>query len=93
MNLPLNFKSYFYRSASGNELDLVIFPPGKINPIAIEVKYSLTPKLNKGFNIAMEDIKAAKGLFIYPGNKAYPLSENVTVVPFNQIFDLIGNLS
>ena len=81
--LPLNINPFFYRTATGNELDLVLDLPNSRSPIAIEIKFSLTPKLSKGFYIALDDIGASRAYVIYPGAEVISLANNITILPLN----------
>jgi len=68
---------YYYRTASGNEIDLVLTKANRI--IAIEIKSSKTPKLTKGFYYALEDIKATEAYVIAPVRMPFPLKKEVMV--------------
>jgi predicted AAA+ superfamily ATPase len=72
-----NFSYYFYRTSSGNEVDLVIETPSQL--WIVECKASATPKLTKGNWDAIEDIHPDKSFVISPVSSAYPLAENVCV--------------
>ena len=87
--LPERWQAYFYRTGAGAEIDLVLFD-SKHKPIAIEIKYSLSPKLERGFWNAYEDLYCQKGYVVYPGAESYPLSKNVVTLPVKdmaEIFD------
>ena len=72
-------KPYFYRSATGQEIDLVLeFSASE--RWAIEFKKSLSPSVEKGFHIACADIKAKRRILVYPGQKAYPANGDVEVM-------------
>ncbi|MBY5827391.1 ATP-binding protein [Rhizobium leguminosarum] len=77
---PAGTQSNFYRTAAGAEIDLLLTPPGG-RPWAIEVKRSLTPKLEKGFYLACEDLDPVRRIVVYPGTEAYPLKTDVEVMP------------
>ena len=51
-----NWTPYFYRTAQGAEIDLIMTNGNQI--LAFEIKASTSPKLTKGFHIALKDIKA-----------------------------------
>ncbi len=73
---PAGTQNNFYRTAAGAEIDLLLTPPGD-RPWAIEIKRSLTPKLEKGFYLACEDIEPARRIVVYPGTETFPLKESV----------------
>jgi uncharacterized protein len=75
---------FFYRTNAGAEIDLLFFD-GKNNPIAIEVKYSLSPTVTKGFWNAFEDLCCKAGFVVYPGDEEYPLGRNVFALPIREL--------
>jgi predicted AAA+ superfamily ATPase len=83
--IPSHWSVNFYRTAAGAEIDLVLQPTRLKPPIAIELKYSLSPKLTKNFWNAFEDLKPQKTYVVYPGSESYPLAENVWTLPTNQL--------
>lgn len=66
---------YFYRTHQGTECDLVLEKNGRI-VAAIEIKLSVAPSIEKGFRIAMEDLKAEKAFVIGRVKETYPFQEN-----------------
>ena len=70
----------FYGTAAGAEIDILLTLPGA-TVWAIEIKRSLAPKVEKGFHLAVEDIKPARRILIYPGVATYPLPHDVEVMP------------
>lgn len=50
---------------------------------AIEVKRSTTPKVERGFYSACDDIKPVKKWVIYPGIEAFPLAGDIKVMPLH----------
>jgi len=85
--LPENTLLYFYRTLAGAEIDLVILDR-RNRPIAFEIKYSLSPKLEKGFSIAFEELSCKKGFVIYPGEEYYPLRKNIFALPIKMISEI-----
>jgi predicted AAA+ superfamily ATPase len=72
-----DFNYYFYRTSSGNEVDLVIETPSK--RFAVECKASAAPQLTKGNWNAIEDLQPDKSFIIAPVSSTYPIKENVVV--------------
>lgn len=70
---------YFYRTTNGNEIDLVLTKANRI--IAIEIKASSAPTINRGFWTALEDIKATEAYVIAPVRMPFPMKNNVMVYP------------
>jgi len=82
--LPENSAYYFYRSNAGAEIDF-LFLDRQNRPVAVEIKYSLSPVLSKGFWNAYEDLQCKRGYVIYPGNDDYPIGKNVTALPLTKL--------
>ena len=87
VNLP-RWKPYFYRTAGGAELDLVLTRGAEI--IAIEIKASSAPKPSRGFWSSCEDIKATRKYVIGAVSEAYPIKNGAHVCSIN---DLIEDLA
>ncbi len=90
--LPDDALPWFYRTAAGAEIDLVI-EQGTRRRIAIEIKRSLVPKPAKGFYMGCEDIKATHRFVVYPGKEKFSLSENLTVAPLVDIMETLQELT
>ena len=58
-------------------------------PIAVEIKYSLSPQAAKGFWTSYRDLGCRKGFIVYPGSEAYPLEKDVFVLPLENITDMV----
>lgn len=69
---------YYYRTHEGTECDLLIVEGGQPK-VAIEIKYTSSPKISKGFKIAIEDLKTTKNFIITPQSTDYSISDRVTV--------------
>jgi predicted AAA+ superfamily ATPase len=78
-----DWKPYFYRTATGDEIDLVMVKGDR--KIAIECKASTAPQLTKGFWTVIDDIKPEHVWVVAPINDSYPIKENVTVCGLSQI--------
>ena len=66
---------FFWAVHQQAELDLMLFLNGK--RIGFEFKWADAPKLTKSIITACETLSLEKCFIIYPGNKSYPLAENV----------------
>ncbi len=72
-------RPYFYRTAAGAEVDLVLeFAPGKC--WAIEIKLSTSPTLDRGFHLAADDLKAERRILVYKGVEKFPMRGGVEVM-------------
>jgi len=83
-HLPTNQEVFFFRTNAGAEIDLLFFDR-KNRPIAIEIKYSMSPVLSRGFWNAFEDLSCKNGFVVYPGNEMYPLTKNVQALPLDKL--------
>jgi predicted AAA+ superfamily ATPase len=87
-NLPgWNFN--FYRTASGDELDLIMMKGNKT--IAVECKASTAPHLTKGFWNALENVHPDNTFIIAPVSEVYPIKENVNVCGLIDFLKLADN--
>ncbi|MEM9984957.1 MAG: DUF4143 domain-containing protein, partial [Bacteroidota bacterium] len=87
--LPDWAQLYFYRTHSGTEADLVITRGGQPE-ILVEIKYSETPKPNKGFFIAQQDLAVKRIYIISPVDQAYDQAKGIRVLGIDQIGELFG---
>lgn len=72
---PRGTEANFYRTSTGNEIDLVLtLPGGKL--WAIEVKRSSSPKVERGFHLACADLAPVRRFVVYPGSERFPLDAN-----------------
>ena len=61
-------------------MDLVLqWPDGSL--WAIEVKLSSSPKLERGFHHACEDLQPTQRWLVYPGPETYPVAPGVQALP------------
>lgn len=72
--LPRHVETYYYRTAAGAEIDLVIrFSPTEV--WAVEIKHGTLPKLAKHFHQTCRDIGATRMFVIYGGEESFFLGE------------------
>lgn len=86
--IPYGNEVSFYRSSTGDEIDLVLEMPHK-NTIAIEIKRTSAPKLSPGFINACEVIKAKQRFFVIPDADPYPMDKQTTAVGLSQFLRLL----
>lgn len=77
---PPGSEPYFYRSSGGAELDLVLAMPGGA-VWAIEIKRTTTPRVTRGFHIAVEDVGATQRILVYADDKEVPISDTLRAMP------------
>lgn len=82
---------YFYRTAAGAEIDLVLHMPGDVL-WAIEIKRGLTPKLDKGFHHARADLEPTRSFVVYSGVDRYPRSEDVEAIGLAELAEELASV-
>ena len=88
-NAPAQVQGYFYRSTGGAEVDLLLqWPAGEL--WAIEIKRSLSPKVERGFHAACADLNPTRKLVVYPGSEDYRLSLDVHATPLIQLCEQLA---
>ncbi|MYB34291.1 MAG: ATP-binding protein [Gammaproteobacteria bacterium] len=70
---------WFYRTAAGAEIDLVMEMPGG-ELWAIEIKRSSAPKMEKGFHHALQDLRPAHAFLVGSNTDRYPKTNEVEVI-------------
>lgn len=88
--LPDGYEMYFYRTHAGAEADLVL-AKGGIPEILAEIKYSVTPKVSKGFHISKQDLATKRHFIICPVKRAYPLTGDIEVIGVGDIMKMFGD--
>ena len=74
-----SFDYYYYRTQDGTEADLVIVQVNKPK-YTIEIKYTSTPKLSKGFLTAIRDLGTSSNFILVPEvRQSYSLSDQIVV--------------
>jgi len=81
---PTGWQGYFFRTSAGAEIDLLL-QDEKGETVAVEVKYSLSPKPLRGFWQAYRDLHCRAGYIVYPGEEEYPVGEGVRALPAGRI--------
>lgn len=77
--LPHLAETYFYRTAAGAEIDLVIKMPNH-QVWGIEIKYGLAPKLDKHFKQTFNDAGVTHKYIVYGGEDEYPVGDDVRMI-------------
>lgn len=72
----------FYRTSNGAEIDLVLTKG--MQKIAVEIKSSTSPKLQKNFWNCIDDISPDRTVVIAPVDSSYPISDQVMVMPLDE---------
>ena len=78
---------YFWRTATGTEVDLVIETAGKLVPIEAKLSTTPRPAMASSIKTFQEDFgdKAMPGYVVHPGDVGLPLGAKVTALPFAEL--------
>ena len=82
---PRVVRPYYYRTAAGSEIDLILDFGGSRGIWAIEIKLGLAAKTTKGFAHALEDVQPNKAYVVYSGEERYPKSKDVEVIGLREL--------
>ncbi len=82
---PGGTEAYFFRTAAGAEIDLLLKLPGHRKPWAIEIKRGLAPRLEKSFHMACAAVRPDRRLVVYGGVERFPLGEGVEADPLIEL--------
>ena len=86
---PGRTEAYFYRTAAGAEVDLLLkLPGGRL--WAIEIKRSMSPRLDKGFHHARSDLRPERSFIVYPGDDQYPRGKGLDVIGLRGLASLLA---
>jgi predicted AAA+ superfamily ATPase len=75
---------YYYRTAGGAEIDLILEFSGN-EKWAIEIKRSSAPSVSKGFPTACADLNPERRYVVYYGADQFPLTGGITAIPLPQL--------
>ena len=78
-SLSDQYSFYFYRTHAGAEIDVVI-TKAEIAVATVEIKYSTSPSISRGYYSALEDIGVEKNYVIVPGTADYPINEKARII-------------
>ena len=76
---PDRTEAYYFRTSNGAEIDLVLVMPGG-ELWAVEVKRSMAPKVERGFQSACEDLQPQRRFVVYPGEERFALGDGVEAI-------------
>lgn len=86
---PAGTRASFYRTAAGAEIDLLLELPGG-KRWTVEIKSGLSPRLEKGFHFARQDLKPEKSFVVYSGDDRYPLDEGVEAIGLRELASILA---
>ena len=80
---------YFYRTADGAEIDLVLERGGRVE-MAIEIKRSTAPEVSRGFHAACADVGAGKKFVIHGGEGEWPMAGDTTAISLTGLMERLS---
>ncbi|MCI5210096.1 MAG: DUF4143 domain-containing protein [Candidatus Electrothrix sp. ATG2] len=83
-----NWRASFYRTSSGEEIDLILERGQK--KLAFEFKASMSPKVSRGFNATLEVLQPDHTWIVAPVPEPYPFQQDVTV---SDIFSVLEEIT
>ena len=86
--LPPLAQPYFYRTSAGAEIDLVIDQAGG-ERWAIEIKRSLSARVQRGFHVASADIKPTRAFVVHAGEDRYPVAQGVEGIGVRELAQVL----
>ena len=90
--LPWRSSAYFYRTAAGAEIDLLI-EHGDGSLWAIEIKRALSARVERGFHHACADLRPERAFVVHAGDDRYPVSETIEGVSVRRLAEELQALS
>ncbi len=84
--MPRFAETYFYRTAVGAEVDLVIKMPNS-EIWAVEIKFGVAPKLGKHFSQTCNDVGATHKFVVYGGDDEFPIGDNIRMISLPKIME------
>ena len=82
--LPCLAETYFYRTAAGAEIDLVVKMPNSAI-WAVEIKYGAAPKIGKHYSQTCNDVGATHKFIVYGGEDEFPIGDDVWMISLPKI--------
>ena len=89
--LPRLAETYFYRTAAGAEIDLIIKMPNR-TIWDLEIKYGLAPKISKHYSQTCDDVGATHHFIVYGGDNEFPIGNNVWMISLTKIMEKLASI-
>lgn len=81
---PRNVEAFYYRTATGVEIDLLLQFPGQ-ELWAIEIKRSSAPKASGHFRRACSDLNPSRKFILYNGTETYSLGNETSAIGLREL--------
>ncbi len=89
-HLPTGARAGFYRTSAGAEIDLILELPGHPAPWAVEIKRSSSPRLERGFHHALEDVLPERSLVICNTREPFSMGNGVEAVSLAGMLEILA---
>jgi hypothetical protein len=86
-------QSWFWRTAQGDEVDLLIETGSRLVPFEAKLHSAPGPDAARGLWRCMADLKLSRGYVLYPGRERYSLGQGVTALPAASVLGRSARLS
>lgn len=88
--MPRLAETYFYRTAAGAEIDLVIKMPNA-EIWAVEIKHGVAPKIGKHYSKTCDDAGATHKFVVYGGDDEFPIGGNAWMISLPRIMERLAS--
>jgi hypothetical protein len=87
LNRGLEPQVYFWRTAAGVEVDIIVESEGQLIPLEVKLSATPRPAMAEGIKIFQQDFapKASSGFVVTPGNVRLPLGQKISAIPFLEL--------
>jgi hypothetical protein len=86
--MPDSWQASYYRTSARAEIDLVLEGPRRV--VAVEVKRTAAPKVEKGFRLGCDEIRAEDRFYVVPRAERHPIGHGGEAIG---LVDLVGWLN
>jgi len=77
--LPPRAETYYYRTAAGAEIDLIIRLTST-EVWAVEIKHGVAPKPGKFYSKLCDDVGVTRKYIVYGGEDEFPIGADVSMI-------------
>lgn len=85
-------QAFYWRTAAGAEVDLLIQKGERLIPLEIKLHSAPSMRDVPGLVSCMKDLNIDKGYVLYPGSEEYSLGRGITVLPAEKVLSQPGQL-
>lgn len=89
--ISIDVHAYFYRTADGAELDLILLKGNQIK-MGFEIKYSNSPKLSSSVHTIIDDLQIPVLLVVTPTSDEFQIAEKIRICPLKNVINHLRTL-